>query len=157
MLSISLRRERGMGFSMRNTVCRVLALIAALAPCASALGGGSSQAAPALSRGQSFDEQGGAALFAAVCAGCHQPDASGASGAGDYPALVGNKEVASTGYLERLLLKGQRGMPAVGRMMSDQQVADVINYVRSHFGNAYGDAVSPTDVEAARRRSRMDQ
>jgi mono/diheme cytochrome c family protein len=153
MRRISLRRKRGMGFSMRNTVCRALALIAALAPGASASGGGSSQAASALSRGQSFDEQGGAALFAAVCAGCHQPDASGTIGAGDYPALAGNKDVASSEYLERLLFKGQRGMPAVGQLMSDQQVADVINYVRSHFGNAYGDAVSPADVEAARRRS----
>jgi mono/diheme cytochrome c family protein len=142
-----------MGFSVRNTVCSALALIAAPAPCASALGEGSSQALPALSRGQSFDEQGGAALFAAVCAGCHQPEANGASGAGDYPALAGNRDVASTDYLERLLLRGQRGMPAVGQMMSDQQVADVINYVRSHFGNAYGDAVSPADVEAARRQS----
>lgn len=154
MRRISLRRGRDMGLSMRDTVCRALALFVSLAPCASALSERSSQA-PAFSRGQSFDEQGGAALFAAVCAGCHQPDASGASGAGDYPALAGNKDVASTDYLERLLLKGQRGMPAVGRMMSDQQVADVINYVRSHFGNAYGDAVSPADVEAARRQSRI--
>jgi mono/diheme cytochrome c family protein len=152
MRRVSLRRERGIGFSMRNTVCRALALIAALAPCASALAEATSQAIP-LSRGQSFDEQGGAALFAAVCAGCHQPDASGASGAGDYPPLAGNKDIASSEYLERLLFKGQRGMPAVGQMMSDQQVADVINYVRSHFGNAYGDAVSPADVEAARRQS----
>jgi mono/diheme cytochrome c family protein len=153
MRRISLRRERGMGFSMRNTVCSALTLIAALAPCAPALGEGPSQTAPTLSRGQSFDEQGGAALFAAVCAGCHQPDAGGAIGAGDYPALADNKDAASTDYLERLLFKGQRGMPAVGQMMSDQQVADVINYVRSHFGNAYGDAVSPADVEAARRQS----
>ena len=156
MRRISLRRERGMGLSLRNTVFCALALVAALARCASASGEGSSQA-PTLSRGQSFDEQGGAALFAAVCAGCHQPDASGASGAGDYPALAGNKDVASTDYLERLLLRGQRGMPAVGQLMSDQQVADVINYVRSHFGNAYGDAVAPADVEAARRRSHTGQ
>lgn len=153
MRQASKSRERGMGFSMRNPVCRALALMAALAPCASAMGEG--PPAPTLSRGQSFDEQGGAALFAAVCAGCHQPDASGAVGAGDYPALAGNKDVASSDYLERLLFKGQRGMPAFGQMMSDQQVADVINYVRSHFGNAYGDAVSPVDIEAARRRSRL--
>jgi mono/diheme cytochrome c family protein len=153
MRRISLRRSRGMGPSMRNTVCRALALVATLAPFASALAEGPSQATPTLSRGQSFDEQGGAALFAAVCAGCHQPHASGASGAGGYPALAGNKDVASTDYLERLLFKGQRGMPAVGQMMSDRQVADVINYVRSHFGNAFGDAVSPADVEAARRQS----
>ena len=44
-------------------------------------------------------------------------------------------------------------MPPVGQMMSDQQVADVINYVRTHFGNAYDDAVSPADVQAARRQT----
>ena len=27
-------------------------------------------------------------------------------------------------------------MPPVGDMMSDAQVADVVNYVRTHFGNA---------------------
>ena len=43
-------------------------------------------------------------------------------------------------------------MPPVGQMMSDQQIADVINYVRTHFGNAYGDEVSPADIEAARRQ-----
>jgi len=34
--------------------------------------------------------------------------------------------------------------------MSDQQVADVVNYVRSHFGNDYGDRVLAAAVEAAR-------
>jgi mono/diheme cytochrome c family protein len=41
-------------------------------------------------------------------------------------------------------------MPPLGRLMSDEQVADVINYVRSHFGNAYDDALSAADVRAAR-------
>ena len=31
-------------------------------------------------------------------------------------------------------------MPPIGGMMSDAQVADVVNYVRTHFGNAYPDA-----------------
>ncbi|MFY9970858.1 MAG: cytochrome c [Roseiarcus sp.] len=106
-----------------------------------------------LSKGGTFEEQGGAALFASVCAGCHQPDARGASGAGDYPALTQNKTLASADYLERLLLSGRRAMPPVGQMMSDQQIADVINYVRTHFGNAYDDAVSPADVQAARRQT----
>ena len=106
-----------------------------------------------MSPGRTFEEQGGAALFASVCAGCHQPDARGASGAGDYPALTQNKTLASADYLERLLLSGRRAMPPVGQMMSDQQIADVINYVRTHFGNAYDDAVSPADVQAARRQT----
>ena len=37
--------------------------------------------------------------------------------------------------------------------MSDAQVADVINYVRTHFGNSYTDAVSAADVAAARRQA----
>ena len=106
-----------------------------------------------MSHGQLFEEQGGAALFASVCAGCHQPDANGASGAADYPALTKNSNVASADYMERLLLNGQRGMPPVGQMMSDQQIADVINYVRTHFGNAYDDVVSAADVGAARRQT----
>ena len=28
-------------------------------------------------------------------------------------------------------------MPPVGAMMSDDQVAAVVNYVRTHFGNQY--------------------
>jgi mono/diheme cytochrome c family protein len=35
-------------------------------------------------------------------------------------------------------------------MMTDEQVADVVNYVRSHFGNSYGPVVSAADVKAAR-------
>jgi mono/diheme cytochrome c family protein len=38
-------------------------------------------------------------------------------------------------------------------MMSDAQVADVVHYVRTHFGNSYLYAVSAADVAAARRRA----
>ena len=36
-------------------------------------------------------------------------------------------------------------------MMSDEQAADVVNYVRSHFGNDYRDTVSAAAVQAARK------
>jgi mono/diheme cytochrome c family protein len=108
----------------------------------------------AMSRGWDFDEQGGEALYAGVCAACHQPDAKGAAGAAAYPALAANKNLASAGYMAAVLFDGLRGMPPVGRMMSDAQVADVINYVRSHFGNGYDDAVSPADVGAARPKNK---
>ena len=52
-----------------------------------------------------------------------------------------------------VLLGGLKDMPPVGDMMSDAQVADVVNYVRTHFGNAYPDAISAADVAAARRRA----
>jgi mono/diheme cytochrome c family protein len=105
---------------------------------------------PPMSAGRSFDEQGGQALYEHVCAACHQPDAKGAIGAAGYPALAGNNSVASADYMEAALLRGLRGMPPVGRMMSNEQVADVINYVRSHFGNDYREAISAADVKAAR-------
>src|SRR5579863_8490162 len=57
-------------------------------------------AAPPLSQGRGFDEQGGAAIYAKVCAACHQPDAKGAVGAAAYPALAENKNLASAEYLE---------------------------------------------------------
>ena len=103
-----------------------------------------------LSSGWTFNEKGGAVLYANVCAACHQPDAMGAVGAAAYPPLAADKNLASAGYLETVLLHGLRGMPPVGRMMSDEQAADVINYVRTHFGNSYDDAVSAADVKAAR-------
>ena len=42
-------------------------------------------------------------------------------------------------------------MPPFGAMMSDDQVAAVVNYVRTHFGNNYQDAVTAEDVKAVRR------
>jgi|HubBroStandDraft_6_1064221.scaffolds.fasta_scaffold107919_2 mono/diheme cytochrome c family protein len=141
---------------MPKAHCRTLLLVAVVTAGTAAAGEAPAPAALPLSRGRLFEEQGGAALFSSVCAGCHQPDASGASGAADYPALTKNSNVASADYMERLLLNGQRGMPPVGQMMSDQQIADVINYVRTHFGNAYDDVVSAADVGAARRQTGPD-
>ena len=141
---------------MPKAHCRTLLLVAVVTAGTAAAGEAPAPAALPLSRGRLFEEQGGAALFSSVCAGCHQPDASAASGAADYPALTKNSNVASADYMERLLLNGQRGMPPVGQMMSDQQIADVINYVRTHFGNAYDDVVSAADVGAARRQTGPD-
>jgi mono/diheme cytochrome c family protein len=42
-------------------------------------------------------------------------------------------------------------MPPVGVMMTDDQVAAVVNYVRTHFGNDYHDAVTAADVRTVRR------
>ena len=41
-------------------------------------------------------------------------------------------------------------MPPFARLMSDDQVAAVVNYVRTHFGNEYTDAVTAEDVKNAR-------
>ncbi len=97
-----------------------------------------------------FTEQGGEAIFKNVCQGCHMPDAKGAVGAGMYPALAKNPKLETAGYPVAVIVNGQKAMPAFGGMFSDQQVADVVNYTRTHFGNNYKDKVTPADVKAAR-------
>lgn len=106
-----------------------------------------------MSRGWEFSEQGGADLYSHVCAACHQPDAKGAVGAGAYPPLADDRDLASTDFVLGVVLRGLKGMPPVGDMMADAQVADVVTYVRTHFGNAYPGAVSAADVAASRRRA----
>ena len=97
-----------------------------------------------------FSEPSGEKMYKRVCAGCHMPDAKGAKGAGMYPALAGDQNLASGDYAVYVVLKGLHGMPAVGRMMTDQQVADVVNYVRTSFGNRYKDRVTAAQVKEVR-------
>lgn len=97
-----------------------------------------------------FSEPDGEKLYRRVCAACHMADATGATGAGTYPALAKNPKLAASGYPLLLVVKGMNGMPPVGEMMTDQQVADVVNYIRTHFGNKYKDAVTAADVKALR-------
>jgi len=108
-------------------------------------------ASPPLSTGFRFIEQSGEELFVNVCRGCHMADGGGATGAGSYPSLAGNKNLEAGGYPVAVVVNGQRGMPAFGTMMSDDQVAAVVNYLRTHFGNDYKDAVTAGDVKTVRR------
>jgi mono/diheme cytochrome c family protein len=110
----------------------------------------SAEGLASMSRGDTFEEQGGPALYAGVCAACHMPGGEGAAGAGAYPALAGDASLASKEGLVYLLFNGRGGMPPVGRLMSDPQVADVINYVRARFGGAPADEVTAADAKAAR-------
>jgi len=112
---------------------------------------GTAPAAPPLSPGFRFVENSGEALFANVCQGCHMSDARGATGAGAYPSLADNSNLAASGYPLTVVVNGQRGMPAFGAMMSDDQVAAVVNYLRTHFGNVFEDAVTADDVKTVRR------
>ena len=90
-------------------------------------------------------------LYANVCQACHMPDGKGATGAGAYPSLAGDKNLEAAGYPLAIVVNGQRGMPPVGQLMNDDQVAAVVNYVRTHFGNNYQDAVTAADVKVVRR------
>ena len=92
----------------------------------------------------------GEEIYANVCQACHMPEGEGAVGAGTYPPLAKNENLESAGYPIYLILHGQKGMPPVGKMMTDEQVAAVVNYVRTHFGNDYKDEATAEDVKDAR-------
>ena len=103
-----------------------------------------------LSTGFRFTEQTGEDLFASACQGCHMPDGRGAAGAGTYPSLSKDSNLEAGSYPVYVVVKGQKAMPPVGAMMSDDQVATVVNYLRTHFGNQYNDTVTAEDVKRIR-------
>jgi mono/diheme cytochrome c family protein len=127
----------------RRAAVTLIALL--LLPCAAL-----AQSAAHFSPFFRFTEQSGEQLFVNVCQGCHMSDARGAAGAGTYPSLAANKNLEAGGYPVYVIVRGQRAMPPFGAMMNDDQVAAVVNYLRTHFGNDYKDAVTAEDVKAVR-------
>ena len=96
----------------------------------------------------------------AICPGpiCHSPLRTdslplvrqGAVGAAAYPALANDPKLAAAGCSVLVVVNGSKDMPPFDALLDDEQVAAVVNYVRSHFGNSYPDTVSPADVRSAR-------
>jgi mono/diheme cytochrome c family protein len=115
---------------------------------------------PPFSHGSSFSTAGkfihtdGAVLYRAICQGCHMPDARGAKGAGEYPALAANPKLAAAAFPATRVLAGWLGMPSFAVNLSDDQIAAVVNYVRTHFDNHYTDTLTAADV--ARLRASLE-
>jgi mono/diheme cytochrome c family protein len=132
----------------------ILTMLAASLPVlcmAQAQSNGFSASEASLSAGFGFTEKSGEQLFSGVCRGCHMSDGKGAVGAGTYPSLAGDRNLEAIGYPIDVVVNGQRGMPPFGSMMSNNQVAAVVNYLRTHFDNDYRDEVTANDVKTARR------
>jgi mono/diheme cytochrome c family protein len=102
------------------------------------------------SSGYRFVEMSGEELYNNVCRACHMLDAKGATGAGTYPSLAANPNLEAAGYPLTMVIHGRRAMPPFGDMMNDAQIAAVVNYLRTHFGNNYTDMVTAQDVSDAR-------
>lgn len=113
----------------------------------------------AFTSGTSLESVGGPQIYALICQGCHMPAGAGAVGAGHYPKLAGDPALVSWEYVALTVLNGKNGMPPFGlpadrametraAHLSDAQIADVVNYVRSHFGNRYKSTVSAKQVAA---------
>lgn len=90
----------------------------------------------------------GKTLFAKNCAACHQADGRGIPGA--FPALAGSKlALSEPAQAAAVLLKGRGGMPAFSGSLDDGEIAGVLSYVRSSWGNRAA-PVSGADIEAQR-------
>lgn len=116
------------------------------------------------------DTSAGETVFTANCAACHQAQGTGIAAA--FPPLV-KHEPAIVGldggrkYIMDVLLFGTQGaitvqgndynglMPAWGGPLTDQQIADVLNYVVTAWGNAdllpaKFAAFTPTEIKERR-------
>ena len=140
----------------------------AIAVYLKSLPAGQEKAAPAYSYSEASAEQlrkldfakPGAATFKTYCSGCHTVDGKGYP---PYqPPLAGNGSVLDprSSSLVNLVLNGSQrivtagnpasyDMPFFRTLLSDQQIADVVTFVRSSWGNS-GSAVTPAEVTAIR-------
>lgn len=102
------------------------------------------------SNSQRYMPKDGAVLYRTSCQACHMAQGEGAAGAGIYPALAKNVKLRTARYPVFVVTNGQKGMPPFGPMMDDDQIAAVVNYIRTGLGNDYKDVVTAADVKAIR-------
>ncbi|MGR8951328.1 MAG: cytochrome c oxidase subunit II, partial [Gammaproteobacteria bacterium] len=89
----------------------------------------------------------GASVYEKNCATCHMPGGEGVPGA--FPALKASAIV--TGDINKqadMVLNGKGAMPAFGKMLKADELAEVITYTRNALGNAVGDEIQPKAVQA---------
>lgn len=102
-------------------------------------------------------------IYAGVCQPCHQSHGYGVPG--QYPPLAGSEWLLEDNDTPiRLLLHGITGpitvkgrtynnrMPPFHDKLSNEEIAAVINFTRSQWGNSASE-VSPSEVDAVRRQT----
>ena len=98
-------------------------------------------------------------VYGISCAGCHQVNGEGLSGV--FPPLAHSDHLTKDpGKLITVILKGQNEEITVNNtkystpmaaldQLTDQQVADVLNYIGNSWGNQYS-TVTPSQVKEKR-------
>jgi mono/diheme cytochrome c family protein len=141
-----------------NTLNGFLAV--ALTLVGTAAGGPPARAvSTSLFSGATSNSVSGSEIYQQICQGCHMPQGQGATGAGSYPALAGDLALVSSQFMALTVLQGRRNMPAFGLKhrgglfyspptLTNEQVAAVVNFVRTHFGNHYTDVITTAQVAA---------
>ena len=111
--------------------------------------------------GNKTDMQRGLVVYNNTCISCHQADGQGVQRMN--PTLVKTKWIlGDKKALCRIVLFGLKGgeiiidgddfhnpMPGLATLLKDEQIADVLTYVRNSFGNK-ASAVTAADVKQAR-------
>jgi nitrite reductase (NO-forming) len=99
----------------------------------------------------------GKTVFDSQCASCHMEDGNGLEGV--FPTLVKSDYFTDKNRLVKVVTTGLRGpivvngvnydgeMPA--NVLTDEQVSDVLNYVRNSWGNKAG-AILPSEIQHAK-------
>ena len=93
----------------------------------------------------------GQSRFLSWCSACHQPTGQGVKGA--FPALAGNPFVqGDPALVASTVLNGRGGMPSFKGDLKDAEIAQILTYVRSSWGNT-ASPVTEAQVAAARAGS----
>ena len=105
------------------------------------------------------DVQAGGTKFQSYCAACHQYDSQGV---GEAPPLEGSSWVVGPqDRFIKIVLHGVRGkmeiagktydreMPGFGQILSDEEIASLLSYVRGRFGGL-GTPIEPRTVSEIR-------
>ncbi|KDE20566.1 alcohol dehydrogenase [Acetobacter aceti 1023] len=129
---------------------RKFLLFAALMGVLVPVGWAHADSASAIS-GKMEDLPSGEAIYRHICQSCHMADGQGAVGAGaQIPALTHNPRLQVASYPATVILKGYGAMPWFAGLLNDKQIADVVDYIRTHFGNTYTDKLNPSEVALMR-------
>ena len=94
----------------------------------------------------------GEQLYRVTCAACHMQDGKGGTGAATIPALASNPRLAAAGYPIQVVLTGKGAMPSFTPYLKPEQMAAVLTFVRTSFGNSYAKPVTEADVTQAMGR-----
>ena len=89
----------------------------------------------------------GKEVYRNICQACHQPDGRGQERVA--PSLLGSSlALGEPGIAARILLNGKDGpiglMPAIGTVLTDDQIAGVLTYIRREWGQSGAPVDAPT-------------
>lgn len=127
-----------------SAILPAVALIAALAVPASADEPGPGGSKPPVPKN-------GEEVYVMMCQSCHMAGGKGAVGAASFPALANNPRLGTAAYPIYIIEKGKGGMPWFRDTLTPAQVAQVVGYLRTHFGNDFPEPVTAAEVEAIRK------